>query len=183
MQRKIRGTLWVSLLLISLLSLPLFINAQSQYTVTFAVSSSGNVTVFIQGIPQGHDVDLHYGIETQPQGAWNPVLDANMTWNGTGYVVTIGPFNNGTWIGWVFHDLTTGQYINYDNHPFWNWNLLVNPPENLLGQTYAQLLSNGSILITTIGRAPDSLDLHYGLASSYVTGVPWSQVFDKLNAV
>ncbi len=155
-------------------------SAQSQYTVNFNVSSFGNVTVSISGIPEGHIVDLHYGVEAQPQGSWNTVFDKNMTWNGSAYVTTIGPFQNGTWVAWVFHDLTTGAWINFDNHPFWNWNLLVNPLPSELGNTNAQVLSNGSILITTIGRAPDPLDLHYGLTTGFRTGLPWSQVSDLL---
>jgi len=149
--------------------------AQSQgYKVNFNVSSSGYVTIYISGICKSNTVILHYGIENGPQQPWTEVFNKEMSWDGSNFTVTIGPFNNGTWIAWVFYDNTTGQWINYDCHPFWNWNLEVNPTN--VGQTYATVLPNGSILITTIGRAPDELFIHYGLTTGPQTGLPWSNI-------
>ncbi len=103
-----------------------------------------------------------------------------MTWNGNNFSATIGPFNNNTWISWVFYDNSTETWINYENHPFWNWNLQVNPSD--IGETYATVLSNGSVLITAVGRAPDLFDLHYGLTTGPQTGLPWSNITNVLMA-
>jgi len=164
-----------------LIILPLFLSAvipSESINVNFTVTSNGFVTIYISGIPKNNTVILHYGIENGPQQAWINISNMIMKWDGENFSATIGPFNNGTWIGWVFYDNTTGEWINYDNHPFWNWNLEINPPN--VGQTYATVLQNGSILITTIGRAPDELDIHYGLANGPQTGLPWSNITDEL---
>ncbi|WP_016730082.1 glycoside hydrolase family 57 protein [Saccharolobus islandicus] len=171
-------TLLLLFFLTSLVSAPLFISTSQSISVNFTVSSNGMVTIYIGGIPQNNTVILHYGIESGPQQAWTSISNVVMKWDGQNFSATIGPFANGTWIGWVFYDNTTGQWINYDNHPFWNWNLEVNPPN--VGQTYATVLQNGSILITAIGRAPDEFDIHYGLTSGPQTGLPWSNITDKL---
>ena len=169
----------VTVLLFSLI-VPLTTSVASSQSinVNFSVTSNGYVTVFISGIPENNNVTLHYGIESGPQQAWLQVFNSPMTWNGENFSVTIGPFNNGIWIAWVFYDNTTGQWINYQNHPFWNWNLEVNPPN--VGQTYATVLQNGSILITAIGRAPDEFDIHYGLTTGPQTGLPWTNITDQL---
>ncbi|MEM4115586.1 MAG: glycoside hydrolase [Saccharolobus sp.] len=153
-------------------------SATSQINVNFTVTDNGFVTIYLSGIPSNNTVILHYGIESGPQQAWTSIYNANMNWNGQNFSVTIGPFNNGTWIAWVFYDNTTNQWINYYNHPFWNWNLEINPSN--VGQTYATVLQNGSILITMIGRAPDQIDIHYGLTTGPKTGLPWSNITDEL---
>lgn len=170
-------------ILIILLMLPLWslivpVSAAGQLSVNFTVTSNGLVTIYLAGIPSNNTITLHYGIENGPQQAWIEIYNAEMEWNGENFSATIGPFENGTWIAWVFYDNTTGQWINYDNHPFWNWNLEVNPPN--VGQTYATVLENGSILITMIGRAPDQIDIHYGLTTGPQTGLPWSNITDEL---
>ncbi|MCY0860682.1 MAG: glycoside hydrolase family 57 protein [Sulfolobaceae archaeon] len=175
----------LSVLLIMILALPAFLGGLTLLTLTqsssinvnFQVYGNGTVTVFLSGLPQSNTITLHYGIEDQPQGSWIEIFNAQMTWNGHNFSATIGPFNNNTWIAWVFYDNTTGQWINYDNHPFWNWNLLVNPSN--VGQTYATVLPNGSILITAIGRAPDEFYIHYGLTTGPQTGLPWSNITDE----
>lgn len=167
----------ILLLLQILLSFPL-LKAQSQINVNFTVTSNGLVTIFLAGLPENNTITLHYGIENGPQQAWIEIFNKEMVWNGENFSATIGPFKNGTWIAWVFYDNTTGQWINYQNHPFWNWNLEVNPPN--VGYTYATVLQNGSILITMIGRAPDEIDIHYGLTTGPQTGLPWSNITDEL---
>ncbi|WP_338602130.1 glycoside hydrolase [Sulfolobus tengchongensis] len=167
------------LLIIGLVTQTVFLIASSQtVNVNFNVTNSGIVTIYISGLPQNNVVILHYGIENGPQQAWINISNAIMTWNGENFSASIGPFPNGTWIAWVFYDNTTGEWINYDNHPFWNWNLEVNPPN--VGQTYATVLQNGSILITTVGRAPDMIDIHYGLTTGPQTGLPWTNITDEL---
>ena len=181
MKRHLLLSLIIFVLLLGFgLLLPLTANiakAQS-ISVSFTVTWNGYVTIYLSGIPQNNNVTLHYGIESGPQQAWIEIFDVPMKWNGENFSVTIGPFKNGTWIAWVFYDSTTGQWINYEGHPFWNWNLEVNPPN--VGQTYAVVLQNGSILITAIGRAPDEFDIHYGLTSGPQTGLPWYNITDKL---
>jgi alpha-amylase/alpha-mannosidase (GH57 family) len=152
--------------------------SQTEINVNFNVTSQGYVTVYLSGIPSSQTLILHYGIENGPQQSWTQVFNKQMTWNGNNFSVTIGPFSNNTWIAWVFYDNSTGTWINYDNHAFWNWNLLVNPSN--VGETYATVLPNGTILITAIGRAPDSFDIHYGLTTGPQTGLPWSNITDKL---
>ncbi|GAB6946627.1 glycoside hydrolase [Vulcanisaeta sp. JCM 16161] len=133
-------------------------------------SGPAYITVAITGLPEGHEVYLHWGIEPYPQGPWSSVTDTLMTWNGTSYVATIGPFQPGTWVAWVFHDATTNTWINYQCVPFWNWNVDVNPPNQ--GYTWAYVYPNGSILITVLGRTPDNILLWYGLTSG-PGNVPW----------
>ncbi|WP_088899912.1 glycoside hydrolase [Sulfolobus acidocaldarius] len=165
----------LSIFVISILSV-LALAQTGNVSVNFNVTSNGYVTIYLSGLPSSDDVILHCGVQPGPQSSWTQVYDTPMTWNGNNFSATIGPFQNGTWIGWVFHDNTTNTWINYDNHPFWNWNLEVNPP--VVGITYATVLSNGSILITTIGRAPDDIVVHYGIASGPQTGLPWSNITD-----
>jgi len=148
--------------------------AAQSYQVSFTVNKSGYVTIYLSGPSSADSLDLHWGIESAPQGNWIQVFDTMMKWNGKNFTATIGPISNGTWIAWVFHDETTNTWINYQNHPFWNWNLEVNPPN--LGYTYAEVLGNASILITAIGRAPDPLILHFGLTTGPQTGLPWSDI-------
>ena len=88
-------------------------SATSQINVNFTVTDNGFVTIYLSGIPSNNTVILHYGIESGPQQAWTSIYNANMNWNGRNFSVTIGPFNNGTWIAWVFYDNTTNQWINY----------------------------------------------------------------------
>jgi len=164
----IKGIIPITLLLIVAILLTPAIFAQSScpYTVTFNVTPTSGpayITVSISGIPQGHEVYLHWGIEPYPQGPWSDVTDTLMSWNGENYTVTIGPFQPGTWVAWVFHDATTNTWINYQCVPFWNWNVDVNPPN--AGYTWAYVYPNGSILITMLGRAPDNILLWYGLTS------------------
>ncbi|MFB6470729.1 MAG: glycoside hydrolase family 57 protein [Vulcanisaeta sp. AZ3] len=143
------------------------------YVVTFNVTPTSGpayISISISGIPQGHEVYLHWGIEPYPQGPWSNVTDTQMTWNGESYTVTIGPFQPGTWVAWVFHDATTNTWINYQCTPFWNWNINVNPPN--AGYTWAYVYPNGTILITMLGRAPDNILLWYGLTSG-PGNVPW----------
>lgn len=160
------------------ISIPFSIGTAQSIAVNFTVTSNGLVTIYIAGIPQNNTVILHYGIESGPQQAWTNISNAVMKWTGQNFSLTIGPFINGTWIAWVFYDNTTGEWINYDNHPFWNWNLEINPSN--VGQTYATVLQNGSILITAIGRAPDEFDIHFGLTTGPQTGLPWSNITDQL---
>lgn len=162
----------------SLLLLAISALAWAQYSVTFYVSPSGYVTVYIAGIPQGHKVLLHWGVEPYPQGPWTVVNDTPMVWNGANYTATIGPFKNGTWVAFVFYDATSGVWINYEGTPFWNWNVEVNPPN--LGATSVQVLPNCSLLITAVGRAPDVMAIHYGLTSGPQTGLPWANVADAV---
>jgi alpha-amylase/alpha-mannosidase (GH57 family) len=150
--------------------------AWAQYVVTFSVSSSGYIAVYISGIPPNHKVLLHWGIEPYPQGPWSNTTDTPMEWNGENYTATIGPFKNGTWVAFVFYDQTSGVWINYEGTPFWNWNVEVNPPN--VGATSVRVLPNCTLLITAVGRAPDVLVLHYGLTSGPQTGLPWSNVAD-----
>ncbi|BCU67825.1 glycoside hydrolase [Sulfolobales archaeon HS-7] len=152
--------------------------AQTSYQVNFTVTTSGYVMIYISGPSSSDTVTLHYGIENGPQQAWTQVFNQQMQWNGHNFSATIGPFPNNTWIGWVFYDNTTGTWINYDNHPFWNWNLQVNPLD--VGYTYATVLQNGSILITAIGRAPDNFTIHYGLTTGPQTGLPWSNISNAI---
>ncbi|WP_238376237.1 hypothetical protein [Vulcanisaeta sp. EB80] len=171
----IKGIIPITLLLIVAILLTPAIFAQSScpYTVTFNVTPTSGpayITVSISGIPQGHEVYLHWGIEPYPQGPWSDVTDTLMSWNGENYTVTIGPFQPGTWVAWVFHDATTNTWINYQCVPFWNWNVDVNPPN--AGYTWAYVYPNGSILITMLGRAPDNILLWYGLTSG-PGNVPW----------
>lgn len=150
--------------------------SETGINVNFTVTSQGYVTIYISGIPSNESVTLHYGIENGPQESWIQVFNKEMIWNGNNFSATIGPFTNNTWISWVFYDNSTGTWINYEDHPFWNWNLQINPTD--IGQTYAIVLPNGSILITAIGRAPDLFDVHYGLASGPQAGLPWSNITD-----
>ncbi|AWR96145.1 glycoside hydrolase [Acidianus sulfidivorans JP7] len=175
--KKITAIL-ILLFITSLIPSTFLISTSQSISVNFTVSSNGMVTVYIGGLPQSNTLILHYGIENGPQQSWNQIFNDVMQWNGQNFSATIGPFANGTWIAWVFYDNTTGQWINYDNHPFWNWNLEVNPTN--VGQTYATVLLNGSILITAIGRAPDEFDIHYGLTTGPQTGLPWSNITDEL---
>lgn len=158
-------------LLIGVISLsiaaPLLV-AQTNYAVGFSVTAAGYVTVYLSGPPGSDVMILHYGIEGGPQLAWTQVFDEEMSWNGRNFSVTIGPFENGTWISWVFYDNTTGSWVNYDGHPFWNWNLQVNPTD--VGRTYATVLQNGSILITAVGRAPDDLSIRYSVTAGPQAG-------------
>ncbi|ARM74612.1 glycoside hydrolase [Acidianus manzaensis] len=179
---KILGIL-ISIIFLGFLIQSFPANSVNSISVNFSVTSSGYVTVYLHGINENSEVDLYWGIEPYPQGPYYTLngtpgaMETPMTWNNTinAFQVTVGPFNNGTWIAWDF--LVNGtQFINYDNHPFWNWNLIVNPPSNELGKTYAVVLSNGSILITALGRPPDVMILHYGLASGPETGLPWSNI-------
>ncbi|WP_236750717.1 glycoside hydrolase family 57 protein [Acidianus sp. HS-5] len=172
-KQKIFAYIVFILFLISLTSIATFSQSHT-YTVNFGVTLSGYVTVYISGICKSNTVILHYGIENGPQQSWTEVFNKEMSWDGSNFTATIGPFNNGTWIAWVFYDNTTGQWINYNCHPFWNWNLEVNPTN--VGQTYATVLQNGSILITAIGRAPDDLFIHYGLTTGPQTGLSWTDI-------
>ncbi len=156
---------WALLLLIPAL-------AWAQYVVTFSVSHDGYLTVYIAGIPQGHKVDLHWGVEPYPQGPWTSINDTIMVWNGENYTATIGPFKNGTWVAFVFNDMTAGVWINYEGTPFWNWNVQINPPN--VGATSVRVLPNCSLFITAVGRAPDVLEIRYGLTSGPRSGLAWS---------
>ncbi len=148
--------------------------AWAQYAVTFSVTHNGYLTVYIAGIPQGHKVVLHWGIEPYPQGPWIAINDTAMSWNGANYTATIGPFKNGTWVAFVFYDATAGVWINYQGTPFWNWNVQINPTN--LGATSVRALPNCTLLITVVGRAPDAMILRYGLTSGPQAGLPWSDI-------
>ncbi|MEM3326554.1 MAG: glycoside hydrolase, partial [Thermoproteus sp.] len=148
----------------------------SQYQVGFSVSSSGYLTVYISGIPYGHKVVLHWGLEPYPQGPWTVINDTQMSWNGANYSATIGPFRNGTWVAFVFYDSTAGIWINYQGTPYWNWNVEINPPN--VGATSVEVLPNCSLLVTAVGRAPDIFVIHYGLTSGPQTGLPWANITD-----
>ncbi|MFP3348031.1 MAG: glycoside hydrolase [Thermoproteus sp.] len=154
--------------------------AWAQYAVTFSVSHDGYLTAYIAGIPQGHKVNLHWGVEPYPQGPWTVINDTTMSWNGENYTATIGPFKNGTWIAFVFYDATAGVWINYLGTPFWNWNVQINPPN--VGATSVQVLPNCTLFITAVGRAPDVMVIHYGLTSGPQTGLAWSNATDAAMA-
>ncbi|MEZ0248122.1 MAG: glycoside hydrolase [Thermoproteus sp.] len=148
----------------------------SQYQVGFSVSPSGYLTVYIFGIPYGHKVVLHWGLEPYPQGPWTVINDTQMSWTGANYSATIGPFKNGTWVAFVFYDSTAGVWINYQGTPYWNWNVEINPPN--VGATAVEVLPNCSLLVTAVGRAPDIFVMHYGLTSGPQTGLPWVNTTD-----
>nr|WP_069806773.1 glycoside hydrolase family 57 protein [Vulcanisaeta thermophila] len=170
---KITGTI---LLMVLLVSVATIVHAQCNYTVTFNVeptSGPAYITIYLSGLPPNQTVYLHWGIEPYPQGPWSDITDTLMSWDGHNYTVTIGPFQPGTWVAWVFHDATTNTWINYQCQPFWNWNVNVNPPNQ--GLTWAYVYPNGSILITMLGRAPDNVILWYGLTSG-PGNVPWYTV-------
>ncbi len=174
---SILSVMLIFAIILPLANFPIFTTQSTSIMVNFSVTSNGLVTIYLSGFPQNNTLILHYGIENGPQQAWTNISNVVMKWDGDNFSATIGPFSNGTWIAWVFYDNTTGQWINYEDHPFWNWNLEINPSN--VGQTYAVVLQNGSILITTIGRAPDQLDIHYGLTSGPQTGLPWSNITDE----
>ena len=155
----------------------------------FTVSWSGYLTVYLYGINNASKVLLWWGIEPYPQGPWYTVngtsgnMETPMTYNSTikAFEATIGPFKNGTWVAYVFNVNGT-IWINYDNHAFWNWNVIINPPMNIIGYTKAWVLPNGSIIITTIGRPPDQMILWYGLTNGSQTGLPWYTTTGKPGA-
>jgi len=146
----------------------------------FTVSWSGNLTVYLYGVSPSSKVLLWWGIEPYPQGPWYTTsgkpgnMETPMTYNSTlkAFEATIGPFKNGTWVAYVFNVNGT-IWINYEGHSFWNWNVIINPPMNIIGYTKAWVLPNGSIVITTIGRPPDEMILWWGLTTGPQTGLPW----------
>jgi alpha-amylase/alpha-mannosidase (GH57 family) len=161
---------------------PLRAKAQGSPEVysNFTVTSTGYLTVYLYGVPPSSKVLLWWGIEPYPQGPWYTTsgesgnMETPMTYNSStgAFEATIGPFKNGTWVAYVFNVNGT-IWINYDNHPFWNWNVIINPPMNIIGYTKAWVLPNGSIVITTIGRPPDEMILWWGLTTGPQTGLPW----------
>lgn len=163
---------WVVVIMLVLLA-PF---AWSEYAVSFKVSYSGYITIYISGIPQGHKVLVHWGLEPYPQGPWTYINDTPMVWSGSNYTATIGPFKNDTWVAFVFYDATAGIWINYKGTPFWNWNIKVNPTN--IGYTKYIILPNCSIFITIVGRAPDEMVLRYGLAAGPQPNLPLSNVTD-----
>ncbi|MGC9071713.1 MAG: glycoside hydrolase [Acidilobus sp.] len=154
--------------------------SSGQVYSNFTVSFTGYLTVYLYGINPASKALLWWGIEPYPQGPWYTVngtsgnMETPMTYNSTlkAFVATVGPFKNGTYVAYVFNVNST-IWINYDNHAFWNWNVLINPPLNITGYTRAWVLPNGSIEITAIGRPPDTMVLWYGLTSGPQTGLPW----------
>lgn len=152
----------------------------------FTVTPTGYLTVYLYGVPPSSKVLLWWGVEPYPQGPWSTVngtpgnMETPMTYNSSigAFQATVGPFKNGTWIGYVFN-VNGSTWLNYDNHPFWNWNVIINPPANIIGFTRAWVLPNGSIVITTIGRPPDTLLLWWGLTTGPQTGLPWYNTVGK----
>ncbi|WP_243680627.1 hypothetical protein [Vulcanisaeta souniana] len=116
----------ILLLIVAAILIAPITHAQSScpYIVSFNVTPTSGpvyITVAITGLPEGHEAYLHWGgIEPYPGGSWSDITDTLMTWNGTSYVATIGPFQPDTWVAWVFHDATTNTWINYQCVPFWN---------------------------------------------------------------
>jgi alpha-amylase/alpha-mannosidase (GH57 family) len=161
---------------------PLRAKAQGSPEVysNFTVTSTGYLTVYLYGVPPSSKVLLWWGVEPYPQGPWYTTsgesgnMETPMTYNSStgAFEATIGPFKNGTWVAYVFNVNGT-IWINYDNHAFWNWNVIINPPMNVVGYTKAWVLPNGSIVITTIGRPPDTMLLWWGLTTGPQTGLPW----------
>jgi len=161
---------------------PLRAEAQGSPEVysNFTVTSTGYLTVYLYGVPPSSNVLLWWGIEPYPQGPWYTTsgepgnMETPMTYNSStgAFEATIGPFKNGTWVAYVFN-VNGSQWINYEGHPFWNWNVIINPPMNIIGYTKAWVLPNGSIVITTIGRPPDKMILWWGLTTGPQTGLPW----------
>ncbi|MFP3265531.1 MAG: hypothetical protein RXO54_06830 [Acidilobus sp.] len=161
---------------------PLRAKAQGSPEVysNFTVTSTGYLTVYLYGVPPSSKVLLWWGVEPYPQGPWYTTsgesgnMETPMTYNSStgAFEATIGPFKNGTWVAYVFN-VNGSQWINYDNHAFWNWNVIINPPMNVVGYTKAWVLPNGSIVITTIGRPPDTMLLWWGLTTGPQTGLPW----------
>ena len=152
----------------------------SGYYSNFTVTWNGYLTVYLYGVPPSSKVLLWWGIEPYPQGPWYTTAgtagnnETPMTYNATikAFEATIGPFKNGTWVAYVFN-VNGSIWINYEGHPFWNWNVIINPPMKIIGYTRAWVLPNGSIVITAIGRPPDKMILWWGLTSGPQTGLPW----------
>lgn len=116
----------ILLLIVAAILIAPITHAQSScpYIVSFNVTPTSGpvyITVAITGYQKATRLTYTGGALSHIRGgSWSDITDTLMTWNGTSYVATIGPFQPDTWVAWVFHDATTNTWINYQCVPFWN---------------------------------------------------------------
>jgi len=126
--RKSCAVLVVLLIFLEGLVLPLAPASAQVGESTWRLNPDNSVTIFFDGNPSD-SINLHWSV-VDKSGNWLNTTDTPMTYNpSTGnFSASVGPFQEGTSIEWVFHDLTTNAWYNLNGTAYSNWSYTVESP-------------------------------------------------------
>ena len=126
--RKSCAVLVVLLIFLEGLVLPLAPASAQVGESTWRLNSDNSVTIFFDGNPS-NSINLHWSV-VDKLGRWLNTTDTPMTYNPSAgnFSASVGPFQEGTSIEWVFHDLTTNAWYNLNGTADSNWSYTVESP-------------------------------------------------------